>query len=116
MVSVSDSTLQACVDICQKCIADCKICIAYAMTEDGLSQSVTRCWSCIDACKTLIRMIEKRADSIGEFAYVCAVTCQLCAKACEGADLPHCRESAASCRACEAACLRIASAAGYSAT
>jgi len=98
----------ACLEACQDCLIDCKVCLAKMAGKDSMNDCPYCCVQCIEVLQATIGLMAADSKFTKEQCELCAKVCDYCADMCEKHDHDHCKKCAESCRKCAEHCRNMA--------
>ena len=98
----------ACLEACQECLIDCKVCLAKMAGQKSMNDCPYCCVQCIEVLQASIGLMAVDSKFAKEHCALCAKVCDYCAELCDAHDHEHCKKCAESCRKCAEACRAMA--------
>ena len=97
-----------CLEACQRCLIDCKVCLTKMAGMESMNDCPWCCVQCIEVLQASIGLMAAESKFAAEHCALCAKVCEYCAEQCAAHDHDHCQRCAESCRECAAECRKMA--------
>ncbi|NJB86084.1 hypothetical protein GGR26_001852 [Lewinella marina] len=97
-----------CIEACQACLIDCKVCLSKMATMESKNDCPYCCVQAIDVLQATIGLMAADSKFAVEHCQLCAKVCEYCAKHCAEHDEDWCQRCAESCRKCVEECRKLA--------
>jgi hypothetical protein len=103
-----ETKYQSCLEACQECLIDCKVCLAKMAGMKSDNDCPYCCIQCIEVLEATIGLMAAGSKFSKEQGELCAKVCDYCAEECAAHDHDHCQRCAESCRKCAEECRKMA--------
>ncbi len=97
-----------CLESCQKCLVDCKVCLSKMATMESDNECPYCCVQCIDVLQATIGLLAAESKFVKEQCQLCAKVCDYTAEQCAAHEHDFCQRCAESCRESAEACRKMA--------
>ena len=108
MSALLNSSYVKCIEACQECLIDCKVCLAKMAGKKSMNDCPYCCVQCIEVLQASIGLMAVDSQFAAEHCALCARVCDYCAEQCAAHDHEHCQRCAESCRKCAETCRGMA--------
>ena len=108
MSAMLKSSYAECIEVCQQCLIDCKVCLAEMAGKKSMNDCPYCCVQCIEVLQASIGLMAVGSKFAAEHCALCAKICEYCAEQCAAHDHEHCKRCAESCRKCAEMCRSMA--------
>jgi hypothetical protein len=109
-MTISNKTIEQCIEECLQCSRWCAECRAESLDHDPIMMRdcIRLCSECLELCRTCVALLTGRSGFAQRVCGICSELCAACAAECgkyEGETMSKCAEA---CRQCAATCAEVA--------
>ena len=111
-MTISNQTVERCVEECLQCLRWCDQCRAESLVEDPvmMRDCIRLCNECLELCRTCVALLTASSGFAHRVCLICSDLCAACAAECGKYDGETMRKCAQACRQCAATCAEVAQA------
>ena len=111
-MTISNQTVERCIEECLQCLRWCGQCRAESLNEDPIMtrDCIRLCNECIELCRTCVAMLTGCSGFAHLVCGICSELCTACASECGKYAGETMRKCAQACRQCAATCAEVAKA------
>jgi hypothetical protein len=109
-MTISNQTVERCIEECLQCLRWCAQCRAESLNEDPVKMRdcIRLCNECLELCRTCVALLTGSSEFAHRVCGICSDLCRACASECGKYDGETMRKCAQACRQCAATCAQIA--------
>ena len=109
-MTISNQTVERCIEECLQCLRWCAQCRAESLNEDPvmMRDCIRLCNECLELCRTCVALLTGSSEFAHRVCGICSDLCRACASECGKYDGETMRKCAQACRQCAATCAEIA--------
>src|SRR5262249_4330181 len=111
-MTISNQTVERCIEECLQCLRWCTQCRAESLNEDPIMMRdcIRLCNECLELCRTCVALLTGGSAFAHRVCGMCSELCAACASECGKYDGETMRNCAQACRQCAATCAEVAQA------
>jgi hypothetical protein len=111
-ITISNQTVERCVEECLQCLRWCAQCRAESLVEDPVTMRdcIRLCNECLELCRTCVTLLTSGSAFAHRVCLICSELCAACAAECGKYDGETMTKCAQACRQCAATCAEVAQA------
>jgi len=109
-MTISNQTVERCIEECLQCSRWCAQCRADSLNEDPIimRDCIRLCNECLELCRTCVVLLTGGSEFAHWVCSICSELCAACAFACENYEGETMKKCAQACRQCAATCTEVA--------
>src|SRR5215469_3065358 len=109
-MTVSNQTVERCIEECLQCLRWCSQSRAESLNEDPIMMRdcIRLCNECLELCRTCVALLTGSSAFAHRLCGICSELCAACASECGKYDGETIRKCAQACRQCAATCAEVA--------
>ena len=109
-MTVSNQTVERCIEECLQCSRWCAQCRAESLNEDPIMMRdcIRLCNECLELCRTCVALLTGSSGFAHRVCGICSELCTACASECGKYDGETMKKCAQACRQCAATCAQVA--------
>ena len=109
-MTVSNQTVELCIEECLQCLRWCAQCRVESLNEDPIMMRdcIRLCSECLELCRTCVALLTGSSAFAHRLCGICSELCAACASECGKYDGETMRKCAQACRQCAATCAAVA--------
>src|ERR1700746_3062929 len=103
-MTISNQTVERCIEECLQCLRWCAQCRAESLNEDPvmMRDCIRLCNECLELCRTCVALLTGSSEFAHRVCGICSDLCRACASECGKYDGETMRKCAQACRQCAA--------------
>ena len=109
-MTISNQTVERCIEECLQCLRWCAQCRAESLDQDPIimRDCIRLCNECLDLCRTCVALLTGSSEFADRVCSICSELCTACAAECGKHEGETMRKCAQACRQCASTCADVA--------
>ena len=111
-MTISDQTVERCIEECLQCFRWCSQCRAESLDQDPIMMRdcIRLCNECLELCRICVTLLTGSSGFAHRVCSICSELCSACAAECGKSGGETMTKCAQACRQCAATCAEVAQA------